>query len=120
MSIRLGPAILLGLYFRSRGRLHTLNPHQNIFLQMVMETKSSLESGIIGSGHRFAASRLDAQRNTAGWVGEQMGGLSYLESMRSLVARVDADWPAVQADLEAIRWEDPLLFSEDVSRFYKP
>ena len=73
-------------------------------MQMVMESKSRLESGIIGSGQSFAASRLDAQRNTAGWVSEQMGGLAYLEHMRSLVQRVDSDWPSVQADLESIRW----------------
>jgi len=73
------------------------------FSQMVMETKSSLESGIIGSGHSFAAARLDAQRGAGGWVQEQMSGLAYLEHIRSLAARVDSDWPGVQADLEAIR-----------------
>ena len=36
---------------------------------MVLETKSGLEAGIVGSGHSFAASRLDAQRSVAGWVG---------------------------------------------------
>lgn len=30
--------------------------------QMVLETKSSLEAGVIGAGHSFAGSRLDAQR----------------------------------------------------------
>ena len=72
--------------------------------QMVMETKSSLESGIIGSGHSFAAARLDAQRGAGGWVQEQMSGLAYLEHIRSLAARVDSDWPGVQADLESIRY----------------
>ena len=71
--------------------------------QMVMETKSALESGIIGSGHSFAAARLDAQRGAAGWVQEQMSGLSYLDHIRQLAQRVEADWPAVQADLETIR-----------------
>ena len=70
---------------------------------MVLETKSALESGAIGSGHSFAATRLDAQRSIAGWIGEQTGGLSYLESIRSLAQRVDSDWEGVQADLAAIR-----------------
>ena len=83
--------------------------------QMVMETKSSLESGIIGSGHSFAAARLDAQRGAGGWVQEQMSGLAYLEHIRSLAARVDADWPGVQADLEAIR-RDCLLVTSHVSK----
>ena len=53
--------------------------------QMVLETKSGLEAGVIGGGHGVAASRLDAQRSVAGWVSEQMGGLSYLFYIRDLV-----------------------------------
>lgn len=63
---------------------------------MVLETKAGLESGVIGAGHRFAASRLDAQRSTGGWVSEQMGGLSYLHSIRQLLARVDSEWDSVK------------------------
>ncbi len=73
------------------------------FRQMVLETKSSLEGGIIGSGHSFAGTRLDAQRSVAGWVGEEMGGVAYLEQIRKLVARVDSDWEGVKQDLETIR-----------------
>ena len=76
---------------------------QNRFMQMTLETKSSLEAGIIGSGHSFAASRLDAMRSTAGWVSEEMGGVAYLEQIRKLVNRVETDWEGVQMDLEAIR-----------------
>ena len=65
-------------------------------LQMVLETKAGLESGIIGAGHRVAASRLDAQRSTAGWVSEQMGGLSYLTFIRQLLPRVESDWDSVK------------------------
>ena len=71
--------------------------------QMVNETKAGLESGIVGSGHSFAARRLNAQHTTAGWLSEQMGGLSYLEYVRTLAKRVEGDWAGVQADLEAIR-----------------
>ena len=53
---------------------------------MVLETKSGLEGGVIGGGHSVAASRLDAQRSVAGWVSEQMGGLSYLFYIRDLVS----------------------------------
>ena len=66
-------------------------------VQMVLETKAGLEAGVVGAGHRFAAKRLDAQRSTAGWVGEQMGGLAYLGHIRELAKRVDADWAGVQA-----------------------
>jgi presequence protease len=73
---------------------------------MVLETRSALESGVQGSGHSFAATRLDAQRSIAGWVAEQTGGLSYLESIRQLAKRVDDDWEGVQADLQSIRCGD--------------
>ena len=66
-------------------------------VQMVLETKAGLESGVIGAGHRFAASRLDAQRSTAGWVSEQMGGLSYLSFIRQLLSRVEGEWDSVKA-----------------------
>ena len=63
---------------------------------MVLETKASLESGVIGAGHRFATTRLDAQRSTAGWVKEQMGGISYLFFIRKLAQRVDSEWDSVK------------------------
>lgn len=63
---------------------------------MVLETKARMESGVIGAGHRFAATRLQAQRTTAGWVSEQMGGLSYLMYIRKLVSRVDSEWDSVK------------------------
>lgn len=73
------------------------------FKQMVLETKSSLEAGVVGAGHSFGGSRLDAQRSLAGWASEQMGGISYLDYLRGLAQRVEGDWEGVQADLEAIR-----------------
>jgi Zn-dependent M16 (insulinase) family peptidase len=78
------------------------------FRQMVAETRAALEAGIVGSGHRFAGARLAAQRSVAGWMGEVMGGYSYLEFIRALEGRVDSDeeskgWPSVARDLAAIR-----------------
>jgi hypothetical protein len=49
---------------------------------------------------RYAASRLAAQRSIAGWVGEATGGLSYLEFIRGLAKRVEADWEGVQVRQE--------------------
>ena len=60
--------------------------HHFVWMQMVLETKSGLEGAVIGGGHSVAASRLDAQRSVAGWVSEQMGGLSYLFYIRDLVS----------------------------------
>ncbi|KAF5843319.1 Metalloenzyme, LuxS/M16 peptidase-like protein [Dunaliella salina] len=73
------------------------------FKQMVEETKASLETMVIAGGHSFAMKRLNAQMGMAGWMSEQMGGLSYLEFMRNLSKRVDSEWDSVKADLHTIR-----------------
>ncbi|KAL3690174.1 hypothetical protein R1sor_016483 [Riccia sorocarpa] len=73
------------------------------FKQFVSQRKSGMESRVVGGGHAVAATRMDGMLNIAGWVNEQMGGLSYLEFLRSLEKRVEEDWPAVSQSLEAIR-----------------
>jgi len=73
------------------------------FKQMVDEVKSGMESGFQSRGHSYASTRLAAQRGRAGWMSEQMGGYTYLEFIRKLSKRVDGEWDAVKADLEAIR-----------------
>ena len=62
-----------------------------------------MESRIVSGGHSIASIVMGAQLTPAGYVDEQMGGLSYLFYLRELVKRVDSDWPSVQADLEQIR-----------------
>jgi Zn-dependent M16 (insulinase) family peptidase len=78
---------------------------QGRFKQFVLQSKSRMESRITGGGHSVAAARLDAKLNSAGWVSEQMGGLSYLEYLRDLEKRVDEDWPSVAESLNEIRKE---------------
>ncbi|KAK3265333.1 hypothetical protein CYMTET_25974, partial [Cymbomonas tetramitiformis] len=73
------------------------------FKQMVLETKAGMEARVVGSGHSVAAARLDGMNSIAGYVGEQMGGLSYLQYVRSLAEKVDEDWDGVLAGLEGIR-----------------
>mmetsp|Transcript_3635 Transcript_3635/g.10465 ORF Transcript_3635/g.10465 Transcript_3635/m.10465 type:complete len:1063 (+) Transcript_3635:286-3474(+) len=73
------------------------------FMQMVLESRSEMEAGLLGSGHQYVDSRLAAQRTVSGWVSEQLHGYSNLEFVRKLAARIDSDWDGVVADLEAIR-----------------
>ena len=73
------------------------------FRQMVLEEKASEESGLVPAGHAVVKTRLYAQLSEAGWVDEQMGGLSYLFFLRKLIDDVDRDWPAVLKALETIR-----------------
>ncbi|XAR59465.1 hypothetical protein NMG60_11015307 [Bertholletia excelsa] len=76
---------------------------QNRFKQFVSQSKARMESGIRGSGHRVAAARMDAKLNVAGWIGEQMGGVSYLEFLQGLEKKVDEDWSGISSSLEEIR-----------------
>ncbi|OWM83735.1 hypothetical protein CDL15_Pgr004165 [Punica granatum] len=76
---------------------------QQRFKQFVSQSKARMENRLRGSGHGVAAARMDAKLNVAGWISEQMGGVSYLEFLRSLEERVDQDWDGISSSLEEIR-----------------
>ncbi len=73
------------------------------FRQMVLDAKAGLEAGLVPAGSRVVGTRLNARFNEAGWLDEQMGGVSYLFFLRQLAQDVDSTWPQVQATLEKIR-----------------
>ncbi|GJQ09814.1 hypothetical protein GpartN1_g1605.t1 [Galdieria partita] len=73
------------------------------FRQILIEEKSGVESSIGPSGHRVAASRLNAQYTSSGWADEQMGGISYLKFLSDLVHRLDSEWDSIHSDLETLR-----------------
>lgn len=76
---------------------------QQRFKQFVSQSKARMENRLRGSGHGVSAARMDAKLNTAGWIGEQMGGVSYLEFLRSLEEKVEQDWGGISSSLEEIR-----------------
>ncbi|CAK7329858.1 unnamed protein product [Dovyalis caffra] len=76
---------------------------QQRFKQFVSQSKARMENRLRGSGHGIAAARMDAKLNVAGWISEQMGGVSYLEFLQALEERVDQDWAGVSSSLEEIR-----------------
>ncbi|CAL1389449.1 unnamed protein product [Linum trigynum] len=76
---------------------------QQRFKQFVSQSKAGMESSLSDGGHSIAASRLGAKFTTAGWISEQMGGVSYLEFLQDLEKRVDQDWDGISASLEEIR-----------------
>ncbi|GER42193.1 presequence protease [Striga asiatica] len=76
---------------------------QKRFKQFVSQSKARMENRLRGSGHGIAATRMDAKLNTAGWISEKMGGLSYLEFLQALEKKVDDDWPEISSSLEEIR-----------------
>ncbi|HSN77913.1 MAG TPA: insulinase family protein, partial [Anaerolineae bacterium] len=71
--------------------------------QIVLEEKAGLEAGLIPGGHGVVFRRLRARFTTADWAAEQMGGIDYLFFLRELIQRLEQAWPAVLADLEAVR-----------------
>ncbi|KAJ6403532.1 hypothetical protein OIU84_015444 [Salix udensis] len=76
---------------------------QQRFKQFVSQSKARMENRLRGSGHGIAAARMDAKLNVAGWISEQMGGVSYLEFLKALEKRVDQDWAGVSSSLEEIQ-----------------
>ncbi|KAL9238159.1 hypothetical protein vseg_012625 [Gypsophila vaccaria] len=76
---------------------------QQRFKQFISQSKARMENRLRGSGHGIAAARMDAKLNVAGWISEQMGGMSYLEFLRALDEQVDKDWDGISSALEEIR-----------------
>ena len=73
------------------------------FLQMVLEEKANHEARLAPSGHGVVNTRLRALFDEAGWVAEQMGGISYLFFLRWLEKSVKDDWQSILGTLETIR-----------------
>jgi Zn-dependent M16 (insulinase) family peptidase len=69
------------------------------FRQMVLEEKARQEQGLIPGGHQIVNSRLRAHFSEAGWIAEQIGGVSYLFFLRELAKNIDDDWKSVYAAL---------------------
>jgi len=72
-------------------------------IEMLKETKSRLESSIQGSGHSYANNRIKARYSVGGYLDEKMGGISYLNTINSVLKDAEEDWGSVLARLENIR-----------------
>ena len=86
--------------------------NQERFRQMALEEKATQEASLLPMGHAVVGARLQAHFHEAGWAAEQMGGISYLFFLRELVEKIEQDWPAVLAQLEALR--SVLINSKDM------
>jgi len=73
------------------------------FKQMLLEEKARQEQQLIPGGHQAVNLRLRAHFSEAGWLAEQLNGVSYLFFLRELAGRIDQDWPSVHAALEEMR-----------------
>lgn len=71
--------------------------------KIILEEKASAEAHLVPGGHIFVARRVNASLNTAGFVKEQISGLSRLFALRELAEKVISDWPSVVSELREIR-----------------
>jgi hypothetical protein len=72
-------------------------------LEMLRESKARLESNIVGAGHQYANTRLRSRYDAAGYINEQMGGITYLSTVKTLLKQAEEDWPTLLKRLETIR-----------------
>jgi Zn-dependent M16 (insulinase) family peptidase len=70
---------------------------------MTLEAKARVEETLVSSGHQLVSLRLRSRFSEAGWAAERMHGVSYLIFLRSLLDKIDNDWPSVLSTLEEMR-----------------
>lgn len=85
--------ILMSVHFDNRER----------FYQLLLEAKASQEARLAPGGHGLVNTRLRGLFDEAGWLAEQMGGISYLFFLRQLERDIERDWKGVLAKLESLR-----------------
>lgn len=73
------------------------------FKQMALEEKAGFEARLVPGGNGIVDTRLKAGLTEAGWIAEQMSGVSYHSFLKDLVKRIDSDWAGVEAVLRNIR-----------------
>ncbi len=73
------------------------------FRQMALEEKAGFEARLVPGGNGIVDTRLKAGLTEAGWIAEQMSGVSYGQFLKTLVKRIETDWDSVEAALRAIR-----------------
>ncbi len=78
------------------------------FRQMALEEKAGFESRLVPAGHSMVDTRIKSSLTEAGWIAEQMSGVSYYEFLKGLIQKIDSDWAAVEATLRRMR---DLLFN---------
>jgi Zn-dependent M16 (insulinase) family peptidase len=71
--------------------------------RIVSEARARVEQRLVPSGHQVVATRLRARTHTAHAMEELMSGLSNLEFLRGLEARIEDDFRGVAKDLERLR-----------------
>jgi len=83
--------------------LTTKFDNKDRFKQMVLEAKAGAEGFLGLRGHMLSNLRLRARFDMAGWIDEQLSGVSQIEFLRQLAEDIDSKWDEVYATLTSIR-----------------
>ena len=86
---------------------------QSKVIELLKESRSRMESRILGAGHSMASTRMRARYRVAGYLDEIQGGISYLDTLKELLEQAENDWPALSKRLENIR---NILLDESYAR----
>jgi len=85
------------------------------FYQILMQEKAKMETALIPAGHMVVSTRLKAKLDTASWINEQIGGISYLLFLRYLIKETENNFDKVLQHLEEVKTylfhSAPLLFN---------
>jgi hypothetical protein len=72
-------------------------------IELLKESRSRLENSVQGSGHSIANTRMKARYRVAGYVEEITSGISYLDTVKTLLKQAEEDWPSLLQRLEKMR-----------------
>lgn len=72
-------------------------------VEMLKESKSRLESRVQGAGHSMMNTRMKSRYRPAAYVEEITGGVSYLDTLKSLIKEAEEDWPSLLDRLTRLR-----------------
>jgi len=76
---------------------------QKKVIEMLKETKATLEARIQGSGHSFANTRIKSRYRFSSYIDEMMSGITYLETINTLIANAENNWPSLLDRLTRMR-----------------
>lgn len=83
-----------------------LEPHlhnRERILQIIKEDKASREARLLPAGHVYINTRLRARHTTVANIGEQLGGIEYLQFVRTQAQRAEQEWDALYRTLADIQ-----------------
>jgi Zn-dependent M16 (insulinase) family peptidase len=77
--------------------------NREVFGQLMLQATAEIESNLLPWGAKTVRTRLGSRYGEAGWLAEQLNGVSQLSFLRRLAREIEHDWSGVHDCLEQIR-----------------